>query len=301
MGQKEKQNRLCLANGMAANKTNLKEGVIMVSNSDKKKYNKFHVIIAVIIIIIAGGGLTKEKVYVEAVNPDNAVNPVEKVENPDSNSTSGSSIEKYRIEEIFHDFINNKIKSRPEWKKWKGNTNKLYFSIQYTVDDTPCLLVTKDIITNTNEAMNSFIYYYDEEAGKIQLLTYLASNGTSYPVSMMDGEFVISSNHSIRSYSWEGGDMELYAQEVDGYYMYNGKYTYSSLSWKVPFKSKKLKLDARKYNTKKQMDACANKIKKIKNFSKSKAKDFEKMYSGAVPVPFYINKDTSWKKFIYIN
>ena len=116
MGQKEKQNRLCLANGMAANKTNLKEGVIMVSNSDKKKYNKFHVIIAVIIIIIAGGGLTKEKVYVEAVNPDNAVNPVEKVENPDSNSTSGSSIEKYRIEEIFHDFINNKIK----WKSFSS-------------------------------------------------------------------------------------------------------------------------------------------------------------------------------------
>ncbi len=297
MSQKGKQNRFCFATGIAGSKKNLKERIIMLSNSNKKKFKKCHaVIIALITIIIAGCGLTREKASVHVVNPDNAVKQASKLEKTDSNGTSWNGKTKYKTEKIFQDFINNKIKSCPEWKKWKGNTNKLYFSIQYVTDNTPCLLVAKDIITGTKEAMGAFVYYYNKEQDKVQLLTYLASNGTAYPVSVKDGEFVIYSHHSVRNYSWDGDD-SLSAQEVAGYFMNKEKYTYSSFSWKVPFKSKKLKLDARKFYSQGKIDACADETKKIKKFSKDKAKDFYKMYSDAAPVIFYINTEKNWNKF----
>lgn len=298
MCQKKRRNRLCLATGMSGSKTNLKERIIMLSNSNKKKFNKYHaVILAVITIIIAGCGLTKEKISVQALNQGNLVNPAVKTEKTDNNRTSNKSKTKYKVEKIFQDFINNKIKSRPEWKKWKGNTNKLYFSIHYTRDNTPCLLVTKQLIANTNEALDSYVYYYDKEKDKVQLLTYLTSTGTLYPVSIKNGEFVICSHHSVRQYSWYGDSTTLYAQEVEGYFMQKEKYKFSSFSWKVPFKSKKLKLDARKYYSQSKIDACASKIKKIKNYSKDKAKDFYNMYLDTEPVPFYINTEKSWNKF----
>ncbi len=298
MCQKKRQNRLCLATEMSGSKSNLKERIIMLSNSGKKKSNKCHVlIIAIITIMIAGCGLTKEKVPVQDVNPGTPASLSVKAEKISNNKTADRSKTKYKVEKIFQDFINNKIKSRPEWKNWKGNTEKLYFSIQYAADNTPCLLVTREIISNTNETIDAFIYYYDKEQDKVQLMTYLASNGTANPVSIKDGEFVICTHHSVRNYLWDADSTILYAQEIEGYFMNKEKYTYSSLSWKVPFKSKKLQLDARKYYPQSKIDRCANKIKKIKNFSKNKAKDFYGMYSDAVPVPFYINTEKSWNKF----
>ena len=155
----------------------------MLSNSGKKKSNKCHVlIIAIITIMIAGCGLTKEKVPVQDVNPGTPASLSVKAEKISNNKTADRSKTKYKVEKIFQDFINNKIKSRPEWKNWKGNTEKLYFSIQYAADNTPCLLVTREIISNTNETIDAFIYYYDKEQDKVQLMTYLASNGTANPV-----------------------------------------------------------------------------------------------------------------------
>lgn len=176
MCQKKRQNRLCIATEMSGSKSNLKERIIMLSNSGKKKSNKCHVlIIAIITIMIAGCGLTKEKVPVQNVNPGSPASSSIKVEKTSNNKTADRSKTKYKVEKIFQDFINNKIKSRPEWKNWKGNTEKLYFSIQYAADNTPCLLVTRDIISNTNETMDAFIYYYDKKQDKVQLLTYLTS------------------------------------------------------------------------------------------------------------------------------
>lgn len=305
IGSKQKQSSLCLTTLMAGTKNNLKERITMLSNN-KKRFKKCHaILVALTTIILAGCGMTKEKIPVKNTPAGNTINKINKTEESkppakevnNTNTAPSNNYDKYYTEKIFQDFINNGIKSRPEWSKWKGSTNDLYFSIQYTTDNNPCLLVTTDVITDTNETINAFVYYYDTKQKNIGLLTYLASNGTADPVKIKDGKFIITTHHSLRCYYWDGNSNEISADEVYGYFMDKGNYTYSLFKWEVPFYNKKTSLDARKSYSKDKIDTYAYKTATEQNFPKIKADYIYKTYSDANPVPFYKNTEESWNKF----
>lgn len=280
----------------------------MLSNN-KKRFKKYHAILAVLItIILAGCGMTKEKTPIKNKTAGNIINTVNKTEQTKvpveevNNKNLSNNYDKYQIEKIFQDFINNGIKLRPEWRKWKGNTKNLYFSIQYATGNTPCLLVTTDVITDTNETINAFVYYYDTKQKNIELLTYLASNGTADPIKIKDGKFIITTHHSLRKYNWPGDEegvsaSELSADEVYGYFLDKETYTYSCIKWKVPFYNRKIRLDARKSYSKDKIDTYAYDTVTEQNFPKTKAKYIYKKYSDANPVPFYSNTEENWNNF----
>ncbi len=300
---KQKQSSLHLTTSMAGSKNNLKERIIMLSNN-KKRFKKYHAILAALItIILAGCGMTKEKTPIKNTTAGNIINTVNKTEQTKAsveevnNKNLSNNYDKYQIEKIFQDFINNGIKLRPEWRKWKGNTKNLYFSIQYATGNTPCLLVTTDVITDTNETINAFVYYYDTKQKNIELLTYLASNGTADPVKIKDGKFIITTHHSLRCYYWDGNSNEISADEVYGYFMDKENYTYSLFKWEVPFYNKKTSFDARKSYSKDKIDTYAYKTATEQNFPKIKADYIYKTYSDANPVPFYKNTEESWNNF----
>jgi len=183
--------------------------------------------------------------------------------------------------------------------KWKGYTKDLYFSIQYAEDNSPCLLVTTKVITDTNETINAFVYYYDEKQKNIELLTYLASNGTADPIKIKDGEFVINTHHSLRIYNWasDGDKSEINASEIYGYFIEKEKYTYTLLKWQVPFYNRKIRLDARKSYSKDKIDTYAYDTATEENFPSVKASYLYDKYANANPVPFYNNTEESWNKF----
>ena len=308
--QKKRKNKLCIVTSMAGSKNNLRERITMISNFDKRKFKKYHaVLIAAFTIILAGCSMTKEKTSVKTMPPDTADNitseiqetktPVKTVSKTDNNVNPSNNGNEYKIEKIFQDFINNKIKSRPEWSKWKGDTKDLYFSIQYAEDNSPCLLVTTKVITDTNETINAFVYYYDEKQKNIELLTYLASNGTADPIKIKDGEFVISTHHSLRIYNWasDGDKSEINASEIYGYFIEKEKYTYTLLKWQVPFYNRKIRLDARKSYSKDKIDTYAYDTATEENFPSVKASYLYDKYANANPVPFYNNTEESWNKF----
>ena len=303
MSQKKIKNNLCITTAMAGNKNNLRERIIMISNSDKRKFKKHHAVLTVAItVMLAGCGMTKETTTMPANLTDNTANqaeetkkPVKTVNKTDNSKNSVNNNKEYGIEKIFQDFINNKIKSRPEWSKWKGNTKDLYFSIQYAQDNSPYLLVTTDVITDTNETIDAFVYYYDQEQKNIELLTYLASNGTADPIKIKDGEFVISTHHSLRRYNWTGN--QISAEEIYGYFMEEEKYTYSYIKWNVPFYNRKMRLDARKTYSKDKIDTYAYDTTTVENLAPAKASHFYNKYASANPVPFYSNTEENWNKF----
>ncbi|MFG6394108.1 MAG: M56 family metallopeptidase [Lachnospiraceae bacterium] len=302
---KQKQSSLHLTTSMAGSKNNLKERIIMLSNN-KKRFKKYHAVLAALItVILAGCGMTKEKITVGNTADSNAINKVNKTEEikppvkeiNNTNTATSDNYDKYHIEKIFQDFISNGIKSRPEWSKWKDSTKNLYFSIQYTTDNNPCLLVTTDVITDTNETINAFVYYYDTSQENIELLTYLASNGTADPLKIKEGKFVITTHHSLRIYNWPGNGDELSASEIYGYFMDKENYTYTCLRWNVPFYNRKIRLDARKSYSKDKIDTYAYNTATEQNFPKNKADYIYKTYSDADPVPFYRNTEKNWNKF----
>lgn len=309
MSQKGRQGTLCLATSLGSSKTNLKERVTMLTKNNK--FQKWHaILITIFSIILAGCGMTARQTA--AVNTSNTIqtteNPNENQNNGITGTTSPASnkepavnpAEDKRIK-AFEKFMKKDIKNCPEWKELKGSTNNLYFSIQYTADNTPCLFVTGYTFPGLGKNSSySWVYYYDTDNQKTELLGYIACSSSGEPVSIIDGKFISNTHHSYRTYTYNNNNKNLLeSEEISGYYIYDestekqsDNFTYNKYEWKLPFSQKtRLKLP------KKPIDKYVSGTSTTEHYNVQDALSFFNKYSEASPIIFYKNKPAKWNKF----
>ena len=200
--------------------------------------------------------------------------------------------------------MKKEINECPEWKKLKDDTSNLYFSIQYTSDNTPCLFVTPYTFQGSGKNSSySWVYYYDTDNKKTELLTYIACSSSGEPVSIIDGKFISNTHHSYRPYTYNSNTKNiLESEEVSGYYIYDSytekqsdNFTYIKYEWKLPFSHKtRLKLQ------KKPIDKYTSDTSTTRHYNVPDALNFSSKYSEASPIIFYKNTPDRWHKFYKI-
>lgn len=309
MSQKGKQGAFYLATSLGSSKSNLKERVTMLTKNNK--YKIWHVaLITTFSIILAGCGMTARQT--ENINTSNTIqttknsagnnnNSVPDTSSPASNKEPGINPSEDERIKSFEKFMKKEIKECPEWKKLKDDTSNLYFSIQYTSDNTPCLFVTPYTFQGSGKNSSySWVYYYDTDNKKTELLTYIACSSSGEPVSIIDGKFVSNTHHSYRTYTYNSNTKNiLESEEVSGYYIYDSytekqsdNFTYIKYEWKLPFSHKtRLKLQ------KKPIDKYTSDTSTTRHYNVPDALNFSSKYSEASPIIFYKNTPDRWHKF----
>ncbi len=305
ISQKNSYGKLYIATSLGSSKSNLKERVTMITK--KRKIKKCHIaLITLFSIILAGCGMTSAStVYIN--NTSNKVNA-----NPVSVTTGGTigtkEVKKNPADDerikAFKTFMEKDILSRPEWRKFKGNAKDLYFSIQYTAENVPCLFVTQhvsEISDNILASRYALVYYYDTGSKSVKFLTYMACSSSGQSVSAKDGLFITTTHHSYHTYNFTSDDNKnkLVKEVVEGYYIFDDttekqsdNFTYTRYEWKLPLNDKIIKTDIE--NT--PLDKYA-KTTTTKNYDVVKALGFEKKCLFKTPVAYYKNNQKKWKQF----
>lgn len=192
-------------------------------------------------------------------------------------------------------FMKKDIKSRPETRKWEGDSGDWYFSVQYTADSTPCLFVTDHVFHGySNEAC---VYDYDTEKKEVRLLTYMATSGSGDPLETIKGKFISTTHHSYRVYHWgSASDSVLRAEEIYGYYvsdeseLQSDKFTRTAYEWNVPLRGELAGSPGK-------VDQCASNMESGEDYPVRDAIGFAKEYASAAPVQFYKNIPVQWSRF----
>ncbi len=305
VSQKSSQGRFFLATSLGSSKTNLKERLTMITK--KRKPKKYHAaLITAFSIILAGCGMTNgNTVYVnknqaapDPVNttiPENTIIPA---------TTAASNLSEDERIKSFEKFMKKDILSYPEWNGFKGNTDDLYFSIQYTASNTPCLFVTDhtfEISDDASASSHAYVYYYDTENQKPEFLIRMACSSSGEPVSITDGVFMTDTHHSYTAYTFNSTDNinTLVSETIEGYYIYDGEtdkqsdnFTYTKHEFELPFNNK-----TRKNIADIPYKDYAKNTSSVSQYSVPDALDFASKWYSAIPVNYYKNKQAKWNKF----
>jgi len=321
ISQNENKNKFCIAASLKNHESNLKERIIMITK--KRSIQRIHIAwIALFSIVLAGCGLTDETSAVSTTLPQNqapavADHPADN-QSPENISANDKDKENKLIVPAIHPsedervrafatFMKKDIKNRPELSKWNNPTNQLYFSVQYTTDQIPCLFVTDHVFSNYSNY--AYLYYYDTNEKEIKLLTYMSTSGSGDDIETIYGKFVTTTHHSYRVYDWNhDNNNRLTAEEIYGYYMTiddSGKqseiFTRTTYEWNVPLKNTKGKIDSVKAHeflgSQNKVDQCASDTKTTEQYPVKEALEFSNRYAGAAPVMFYKNTPKKWKQF----
>lgn len=322
ISQNKNKNGLRITASFHHHQSNLRERIIMITK--KRTIQKIHIAwLTLFSIILTGCGFTSETTTLSGSLPKSKTPAAESFEdkknsvNNDANDTFNYKENKLMIPAIhpsedetvkaFENFMKGDIKERPELKKWKNSINQLYFSVQYTTDQTPCLFVTDHVFSHsTNYA---YVYYYDTNEKEIKLLTYLSTSGSGDDIQTIYGKFITTTHHSYRVYDWnQEHNHILAAEEIYGYFITaddSGKqsenFTRTVYKWNIPLENKEKPIASIKGNeflgSQNKVDQSASDTKTTKQYSVIKALEFYHRYDGAAPVMFYQNTPKKWNQF----
>ena len=312
MSQKDRQNKLCLATSLGSSKNNLKERITMITK--KRNLKKYQIaLMASFSVIIAGCGMTNSPA-VPVNNNKTASNPVNTT-NPEATTSPKTTItpeavtakpnpsEDKRIK-AFEEFMKKDILSCPEWSKFKGSAEDLYFNIQYTADNIPCLFVTDhtfEISDTDSSSSHAYVYYYDTKSKKPELLIHMACSSSGESVSVADGIFMTDTHHSYTTYTFNSKDNTntLVAETIEGYYIYDDEtekqsdnFTYTKHEFELPFNNK-----TRKNIAGTPYKDYAQNTSQTPHYSVPDALDFAGKWDEAVPIDYYKNTKNKWKQF----
>lgn len=304
ISQKNSHNKLYIATSLGSSKSNLKERITMITK--KRKLKKRHIaLITSLSIILAGCGMTSGTT---TYNNDNISNTIAaKPANTANSETPKPPKDDKRIK-AFEKFMQGDILSRPEWRgfssstwhEFNGGVKDLYFSIQYTKENIPCLFVTNHtskVSDNTLASSYAMVYCYDQDSKRVEFLTYMACSSSGESVSIKDGVFITDTHHSYSAYNFTLKDNKntVVLKIIEGYYMaegYDNNYTYTKYQWTVPVDKSKIKSNIYETPLKKYAD-----VTQKKHYDIAKAIKFEEKCTNRTPIAYYKNTQKKWEKF----
>lgn len=304
ISQRNAYNKLYITTSLGDNKSNLKERITMITK--KRKLKKRHIaLITSLSIILAGCGMTSGTT---TYNNDNISNTIAaKPANTANSETPKPPKDDKRIK-AFEKFMQGDILSRPEWRgfssstwhEFNGGVKDLYFSIQYTKENIPCLFVTSHtskVSGNTLASSYAMVYCYDQDSKRVEFLTYMACSSSGESVSIKDGVFITNTHHSYSAYNFTLKDNKntVVLKIIEGYYMaegYDNNYTYTKYQWTVPVDKSKIKSNIYETPLKKYAD-----VTKKKHYDIAKAIKFEEKCTNRTPIAYYKNTQKKWEKF----
>lgn len=312
MSQNDRQNKLCLATSLGSSKNNLKERITMITK--KRNIKKYQIaLITSFSVIMAGCGMTSSTAVsvnnnkttsspVNTTSPETTTTP-EAAATPETATTAPDPSEDKRIKE-FEKFMKKDILSCPEWSQFTGSAEDLYFSIQYTAGNIPCLFVTDhtfELSEDDFESSHAYVYYYDTGSKKPELLIRMACSSSGEAISIADGIFMTDTHHSYTAYTFNSEDNKntLVAETIQGYYMYSDEtdklsdnFTYTKHEFELPFNNK-----TRKNIAGTPYDDYAKNTSQTPHYNVPDALDFAGKWDEALAVTYYTNKQNKWNKF----